>query len=209
MDTESQKVEARLEKLWEGARQGDGNALDDLLRFIVKDGRRHLRKYIPRADNPHAGRPTEVLQRTAVKIHEKVTAGTLEKPKETALKTLGRYLVLTAKEVLHFIKITGGDLAPASRIGFRERHEVAEDPSAETPFRKVADDEDDRHKKERLRQEVERLPEPYRSILRESLAGKNDLTIAQEMGLSSENVRQRRHRATLRLTAILKQEFAA
>ena len=209
MDTERRNLEVRLEQLWEETRQGDPKALDELLRFIIHDARRQLRRYIPRADNPHAGRPTEILQRTAVKIHEKALQGTLEKPKETAFKTLGRYLVLTGKEVLHFFKITGGTLAPAHRFGVRQEHKIAVDPSGPSPLRLLSSCEEEERKKVRLREEVERLPDLDRRVLQGFLAGEPDPRIAAQLGLSPEGVRQRRHRALLHLRAILAEEFAA
>lgn len=206
---EPDDLTARLEPLWEGSRTGDAKALDELLKFIILEGPRSLRKYIPTADAPHAARPTEVLQRTAIKIHEKAMQGTLEKPEKTALATLGAFIYRTAKEAIRFCKLTGGDLSAPQSITRSDWYHSIPDPAQPIPSRVVPEADLWTRRLERFRQEIDRMPEPDRSILRGLRDGKKLIAIARELGLSHDQVRQRSCRAMRRLEELLRDEFAA
>jgi len=206
---ESDELTARLEPLWEGSRAGDAKALDELLKFIVLEGPRSLRKYIPTADASHAARPTEVLQRTAVKIHRKATEGKLEKPEKTALATLGAFVSRTAKEAIRFCKLTGGALSAPQSLSRSDWYQGIPDPGQPVPSNAVPEADLWARRRERFRQEVERLPEPDRSILEALRSGRKLTQIATELGLPYDVVRQRSCRGMHRLEELLRDEFAA
>jgi DNA-directed RNA polymerase specialized sigma24 family protein len=206
---ELDELTARLELLWEGTRTGDAKALEDLLKFIILEGRGSLRKYIPTADAPHAARPTEVLQRTAIKIHQKARQGKLLKPKKTALATLGAYVCRTAKEAIRFCKLTGGDLSEPQSITRSDWYQGIPDPAQPIPSRVVPEADLWARRLVRFRQEIERMPEPDRSILRGLRDGKKLIAIATELGLPYDQVRQRSCRGMRHLEELLRDESAA
>jgi DNA-directed RNA polymerase specialized sigma24 family protein len=199
----------RLERLWKGARARDPKAIEELLRFIILEGPGSLRKYIPAGGASYAARPTEVLQRTAIKIYQKATQGRLRKPIATALATLGSFVSRTAKEAIRFCKLTGGDLSAPQSISRSEWYLNIPDPSQLIPSREVPEANFWARRLERFRKELERLPEPDRSILRGLRDGKKLIRIAAELGLDYDQVRQRSCRCIRRLRELLRDEFAA
>jgi DNA-directed RNA polymerase specialized sigma24 family protein len=199
----------RLERLWKGARVRDPKAIEELLRFIILEGPGSLRKYIPRGDASYAARPTEVLQRTAIKIYQKATQGKLRKPVATALATLGSFVSRTAKEAIRFCKLTGGDLSAPQSISRSEWYLSIPDPAQPNPSRTVPETHLWAGRLDRFRQELERLPEPDRSILRGLRDGKKLILIAADLGLDYDQVRQRSCRCIRRLRELLRDEFAA
>src|SRR6185295_8066794 len=94
-----------LDGLWELARHGNQLAIENLINFIIVNGRTFLICFVRRpAGGARTGYTTDVLQETAIRIWKQASEGKLKPPKATALNTLGTFVANIAREAYRLKK---------------------------------------------------------------------------------------------------------
>jgi RNA polymerase sigma factor (sigma-70 family) len=193
-----------INDLWELARAGNELALKNILEFITLDGRTHLVKYIRRRRAVRSGLTTEVLQRTAIRIHEHASSGKLPRPKDEPYFTLGGYVRYITREVIRSDKVVNSARYP-NRIGLTDVEDyLGKIHDGFQPARDIPEMEDHLRDLDLLNEGIAELPPKERKVMRARLDGMSNAEISQVTGESNDLVRQRFHRGVEHLAKLLK-----
>ncbi len=194
---ELQDEQKALDGLWDLARQGNTLAIENLINFIIHQGRAFLICFVRRSSGGRqTGYTTDVLQQTAIRLWKLASKGTLKAPKADAFHTLGTFVANIAKESYRFHKVLATK-KPLGRIGLSKVENTLFLRATDNydPARTIPEVEEHLRDLEFLHIALVALRPRDRALVESRLDGKSEKEIAAGMGLSHEAVRQRYHRA--------------
>ena len=186
-----------LDGLWDLARQGNTLAIENLINFIITQGRAFLICFVRRSSGGRqTGYTTDVLQQTAIRVWKQASSGTLKAPKADAFHTLGSFVANIARESHRLHKVLATK-KPLGRIGLSEVENTLFLKATDNydPARTIPEVEEHLRDLEYLHIALVALRPGDRALVEARLDGKSEKEIAEGMGMSHEAVRQRYHRA--------------